>query len=273
MTVDAHHHVWDPADPGQGWLDDPALTAIRRAYTVADLRAVAPAEVTASVLVQTINSTVETERFLTAPDPVVAVVGWADLTAPGVGDELDRLLALPGRLAGIRHGAQDEPDAGWLARPDVARGMAAVASRGLVYDLLVRGPQREAALVAARNSSDVPFVLDHAGKPDIADGEWEPWASWIAELATLPNVTCKLSGLLTEAAANADADVLRPYAEQVLLAFGPDRVMFGSDWPVCELAGGYPAVWETTQVFLSGLTDAEQAAVMGTTAKRVYSLT
>ncbi|MFC4945978.1 amidohydrolase family protein [Pseudonocardia sp. GCM10023141] len=270
--IDAHHHVWDPADEGQSWLDDPALGGIRRVYTAADLRAVAPAEITATVLVQTLNTTAETERLLAVPAPVVAVVGWADLTAAGIGDELDRLRSRLGRLAGIRHLAQDEPDAGWLARPDVGRGLAAVASRGLVYDLLVRGPQREAALVAARNSPDVAFVLDHAGKPAIRDGEWEPWASWIAELAMLPNVTCKLSGLLTEAAPGADAAALRPYAEQVLLSFGPDRVMFGSDWPVCELAGGYPAVWETTRVFLEQLTGAERAAVLGTTAERVYAL-
>lgn len=126
--------------------------------------------------------------------------------------------------------------------------------------------------MAARGAPDVSFVLDHAGKPAVRDAEWEPWASWIAELATLPNVTCKLSGLLTEAGSGAGAAQLRPYAEQVLLAFGPDRVMFGSDWPVCELAGGYPAVWETTQVLLSGLTEAERSAVLETTARRVYSL-
>lgn len=268
MTVDAHHHIWDPADPGQGWLDDPALAGIKRVYTTADLRAVAPSEVTATVLVQTLNSAAETDRLLAAPAPIVAVVGWAEMTAAGIGDELDRLLARPGRLAGIRHLAQDEPDAGWLARPDVARGLAALASRGLVYDLLVRGPQREAALVAARNAPDVSFVLDHAGKPAISGGEWEPWASWIAELATLPNVTCKLSGLLVEA---AGAPVGR-YADHVLTCFGPDRVMFGSDWPVCELVGGYPAVWETTQGLLVGLSDAEREAVMGTTATRVYSI-
>jgi L-fuconolactonase len=277
-VVDAHHHLWDPADGGHSWLDAPEHAAIRRRYDVADLRAALPPEVGATVLVQALASTAESERLLAVAAGsglVAGVVGWADLTAPGVGDELDRQRSRPGgeRLVGLRHLAQDEPDPGWLARPDVRRGIAAAGRRGLVVDLLVRAPQRAAALDAAQAAPDVAFVLDHAGKPAIGAGEWEPWASWLAELAGLPNVSCKLSGLLTEAAPGGrHADTLRPYAAHVLGCFGPDRVLFGSDWPVCELAGGYPAVRTTTRSMLAQLHPAERAAVLGGTARRVYGL-
>jgi L-fuconolactonase len=254
----------------------PEHAPIRRRYTLADLRAAAPPEVGTTVLVQALAATAETERLLATAagsDLVAGVVGWVDLTAGGVADELDRLRAGPGgdRLVGIRHLAQDEPDPGWLARADVAHGIAAVGRRGLAVDLLVRGPQRPAALAAARASPDVRFVLDHCGKPAIGAGEWEPWASWLAELATLPHVTCKLSGLLTEAApGRRQPAILLPYARHALDSFGPDRVMFGSDWPVCELAGGYPAAWALTRSCLDGLTEDERSAVLARTASRAY---
>ncbi|WP_312858962.1 amidohydrolase family protein [Pseudonocardia xinjiangensis] len=276
--VDAHHHLWDPADGGHSWLLAREHAAIRRRYDVADLRAVLPPGMGATVLVQALASTAESERLLAVAagsDLIAGVVGWADLTAPGVGDELERLRSRPGgdRLVGVRHLAQDEPDPGWLARPDVARGIATAGRHGLVVDLLVRAPQRAAALTAARAAPDVAFVLDHAGKPGISDAEWEPWASFVAELAALPNVSCKLSGLLTEAAPSGrDVATLRPYADLVLRCFGADRVMFGSDWPVCELAGGYPAVRTTTEGLLADLLPTERAAVLGATARRVYGL-
>ncbi|WP_232664946.1 amidohydrolase family protein [Pseudonocardia sp. TRM90224] len=277
-VVDAHHHLWDPATGDNQWLDSPGLEGINRAYTLDDLRAVAPADVEATVLVQTLNSTAETERLLAAAAGsalVAGVVAWVDLTSADVGAQLDRLAAQPGgtKVVGIRHLAQDEPDPRWLAREDVARGVAELGRRGLTYDVLVRAPQRAAALELARAVPDVRLVLDHAGKPGIGDGEWDGWASWLTELAAFPNVDCKLSGLLTEAApGKQDVTTLRPYAEHVLGAFGPDRVLYGSDWPVCELAGGYPAVWASTQEFLAGLSEAERTAVRSGTARRAYAL-
>jgi L-fuconolactonase len=276
--VDAHHHLWDPADGGHGWLDRPEHAAIRRRFDVDDLRAVLPGDIAATVLVQTLASVTETEALLAVaaePGPVAGVVGWVDLTAPDVGDVVDRLTALPGgdRLVGVRSLAQDEPDVGWLARSDVARGLASVQRRGLVMDLLVRAPQRAAALAVVRAAPDVSFVLDHAGKPEIGAGEFEPWAGWLSELAGAPNVSCKLSGLLTEALPGpADAATLRPWVEHILDRFGTDRVLYGSDWPVCELAGGYPAVWKATGELLAPLGASERAAVLGNTARRVYRL-
>ncbi|HEU5474894.1 MAG TPA: amidohydrolase family protein [Actinophytocola sp.] len=264
--VDAHHHLWDPARRVYPWLT--GLAAIQRRYTLDDLRAAAGPEVTATVLVQTVSSVAETAEFLaTARESgglVVGVIGWVDLSAAD--------LRVPdGPLVGVRHQVEDEPDPDWLLRPDVGRGLRRLAGAGLVYDLLVRAAQRDAALAVARQVPELAFVLDHAGKPGIAGGEWEPWASWVTELARLPNVTCKLSGLVTEASWSswAVADI-RPYAEHVLDRFGADRVMFGSDWPVCELAGGYRAVRALTAELLAGASAAERAAVLGGTATRVY---
>lgn len=267
MIVDAHHHLWDPRRRHYPWMASEALAPIRRPYTVHDLRLTIGPEVTATVLVQTVSSLQETAEFLAtaaASDGLIAgVVGWADLTAPA---ELDHLRALPGGhlLVGIRHQVEDEPDPEWLLRKEILAGLRTVAATGLAFDLLVRAPQRPAAYTAAAQLPDVSFVLDHAGKPAIAAGEWEPWASWITDLAQLPNVTCKLSGLTTEADWQTWSTVdIRPYAQHVLDSFGPDRVMFGSDWPVCELAGSYTDVLTLAQTLLP-------AESLSDTARRVY---
>jgi L-fuconolactonase len=208
------------------------------------------------------------ELLSTRTAPVAGVVGWTDLTAPDVAERLAELRSA-GPLVGIRHQAQDEPDPSWLTRPAVLRGIAAVGAAGLVYDLLVRPPQAAAALDAVRRLPSVSFVVDHAGKPDIAGGVWEPWATWITDLAALPNVTVKLSGLVTEAGPGwKPADVL-PYARHVLAAFGPDRVMYGSDWPVCTLAASPAQVRALAEEAVS---PEDRNAVFGATARRIYKL-
>ncbi|PWR08786.1 amidohydrolase [Micromonospora acroterricola] len=273
--VDGHHHLWDPAVRAYPWLSDDALTPIRRPYTVADLRAASGGRIAATVLVQTVPSAAETEEFLATARAsgglVAGVVGWLDLTRPDIADEIDRLRS-DGPLVGVRHQAQDEPDPAWLRRPDVTRGIAAVGAGGLAYDILVRAPQRPAALATAQRVDGVRFVVDHAGKPGIAAGEWEPWASWVTAMARCPGVVCKLSGLVTEAAGDWDATRIRPYAEHVLSAFGADRVLFGSDWPVCELTGRYADVLALTDELLVGCTESERAAVLSDTARAVYAL-
>ncbi|MFE9204107.1 amidohydrolase family protein [Micromonospora sp. NPDC007230] len=275
MIVDAHHHLWDPAVRTYPWMAGDALAPIRRAYTLADLRVAAGDRVGATVLVQTVSSVTETEEFLATAEAsaglVAGVVGWVDLTRPDVDVELDRLRAGP--LVGVRHQVEDEPDPDWLLRDEVTRGLADLGARGLAYDILVRAPQRAAALATVRRCDDVRFVIDHAGKPAIGSGEWEPWASWIVAMARCEGVVCKLSGLITEAVWDDwDATRIRPYAEHVLSAFGADRVMFGSDWPVCELAGCYRDVLALTDELLAGCTAIERAAVLGGTARRVYAL-
>jgi len=276
--IDAHHHVWDLRVRDQDWLAGSDMAAIRRNFSVDDVRVSAHAAgVGATVLVQTVTVAAETPELLAvaAADPLVAaVVGWADLTSPGVADTLDRLASGPGGgyLAGIRHQVQSEPDANWLRRPDVLRGLRAVAAAGLAYDLVVRPHQLAAAAYAAAAVPDLTFVLDHAGKPPIATGDLAPWAAAIGELALRPNTACKLSGLVTEAGPGAAPLDFAPVADVILGAFGPDRVMFGSDWPVCLLVSDYGGVVALAHALVNGLSDAERAAVFATTAARVYRL-
>jgi L-fuconolactonase len=279
-AVDAHHHLWDPRAREYPWMTAPAMDPIRRPYGFDDLRErTAEVGVDRTVLVQTVADEAETAEFLalaaSSGGLVAGVVGWVDLEAPEVAGALARLRGLPGgeRLVGIRHQVQDEPDPDWLSRPGVRRGLRAVAAAGLVYDLLVLVPQLGAAVAAVRDLPEGRFVLDHAAKPAIAAGAVEPWAGALAELARLPNVACKLSGLVTEARWDDwDAARIRPYSDHVLGAFGPERVMFGSDWPVCELAASYAQVHELAGELLDGLSPGERDAVLQGTAMRVYRL-
>ncbi|MEV6104330.1 amidohydrolase family protein [Streptomyces sp. NPDC051940] len=277
--VDAHHHVWDLSVRDQPWTAAPELAPIRRDFTLLDLEPQARAAgVSATVLVQTITVPEETPEFLAlagASDLVAGVVGWTDLTAPGVADELARLRELPGGalLKGIRHQVQGEPDPSWLLRPDVRRGLAAVEAAGLVYDLVVLPGQLPACVEAAAGHPGLTFVLDHLGKPPIASGALDAWAASVRALAAQPNVTCKLSGLVTEAdwSGWTPAD-LRPCTDVALDAFGPHRVMYGSDWPVCLLAATYADVVTTAQALTAHLGGPDRAQVFAGTAERVYGL-
>jgi L-fucono-1,5-lactonase len=277
-VIDAHHHVWDLAVRDQPWLSGQEMAAIRRTFTVDDLRPAARAAgVGATVVVQTVTVAEETPELLAlaAADPLVAgVVGWTDLTSPAVSDELARLAGGPGggRLAGVRHQVQSEPDPDWLRRPDVIRGLRAVAAAGLAYDLVILPHQLPAATYAAAAVPGLTLVLDHAGKPPIAGGDLRPWAAAVRALAALPNTTCKLSGLVTEAPRGAQSPAFAAVAEVVLDAFGADRVMFGSDWPVCLLASDYAGVMALARSLTGGLSPAERAAVFGATAARAYRL-
>ncbi|RCG32325.1 amidohydrolase [Sphaerisporangium album] len=277
--IDAHHHLWDPRRREYPWMAGEVLAPIRRPYDLDDLRReTAAAGVDHTVLVQAVGSVAETEEFLAtaaASDGLVAgVVGWVDLTGPAVADELLRLRSGPGGelLAGIRHQVQDE-DLAWLDRPDVRQGIRAVGQAGLAYDLLVLVPQLASARELVRELSGVRFVLDHAAKPPIASGAFEPWASEIKALAEAPNVMCKLSGLVTEADWRTwDAPTLAPYADHILSCFGAERVMFGSDWPVCELAASYGRVVELAAGLTAGLSASERDLVFAGTARAAYAL-
>lgn len=279
--VDAHHHVWDLTVRDQPWTRD--LPALRRTFALTDLTPQLDAYgIDATVVVETVNSAEETAELLAlhAGDPRVAgVVGWADLTAPGLARTVRGLRTGPGGsgLVGLRHQVQLEPpgstEGDWLLRTDVAAGLDTLGDLGLVFDLIVTAGQLPAAIEAVRRHPGTSFVLDHAGKPPVAAGAVEPWASRVAELATLPNVAVKLSGLLTEAGeGQRDAGHLAPYAGPLLAAFGPERLMFGSDWPVCTLAAGYGRVLSVTGELLASLDDAGRAAVYGGTAVRWYGL-
>ena len=248
-VVDSHHHFWDPTRRDYYWMEGKELAPIRKPFGPDDLRPLlVQNKVDCTVIVQTVPSVKETEEFLAtaaATDYIAGVVGWVDLTDPGVGDTLAELKAGGSGiyLVGIRHQVQDEEDPAWVARKDVIRGIKAVGAAGLAYDLLPKQRELPACLPPVDANPDMRFVIDHIAKPLIAEGEMEPWAAGLAELAKRPNVYCKLSGMVTEANWTGwKPEDLKPYLDRVLEWFGEDRVMFGSDWPVCLLASDSAAL-------------------------------
>ena len=275
MVVDAHHHLWDPAHREYPWMGD-ELAAIRRRFDASDLKPLLEANgIDRTVLVQTVSSLEETREFLqdAADNEFIAgVVGWVDLTDRSVDKTIAGLKRTEGGsfLVAIRHQVHDEPDARWLLRDDVQRGIAAVGDAGLVYDVLVRTRELPAALETARRNPQIRFVIDHAAKPRIAVGPRDAaWEAGLAPLSDLPNVTCKVSGLFTEADWKSwTVEQVEPYVRRVIDWFGPDRCMFGSDWPVSLLAASYEQVVTTTRELV-----ADDDHVMGGTAAKVYGLT
>jgi L-fuconolactonase len=277
--VDAHHHVWDLGVRDQPWITGADMAPLRRDFAIDDLAVDAHAVgIESTVVVMTVADIAETEELLdlaAATPSIAGVVGYVDLEADDVADELDRLRATPsGRgLVGIRSLVQGEPDREWLRRPAVLRGLRAVADRGLVFDLLVRADQLPSAVAAVDAVEEGRFVLDHLAKPNIASGDWEPWATELATLAERPNVAAKLSGLVTEADWTTwTAADLQPYTHHALAAFGPRRLLFGSDWPVCTLAATYAEVVSAAVQLLDELTEPDQSLVMGGNARNWYRL-
>jgi L-fuconolactonase len=275
MVVDAHHHLWDPTQRDYPWMAGDALAPIRRRFDAADLKPLLDANgIDRTVLIQTVSSLEETREFLQAAaqnEFIAGVVGWVDLTDRSVAKTLAELKRGEGGsfLVGIRHQVHDEPDPEWLLREDVQRGIAAVGEAGLVYDVLVRTRELPAAVETVKRHAGMRFVIDHAAKPRIAAGVWdEAWEKALAPLAGRPNVTCKLSGLVTEADWKAwTPKQLEPYVNRVIGWFGPERCMFGSDWPVCLLAAPYGDVVAAIRSIVG-----DDANVFGEAAKRVYGL-
>jgi L-fuconolactonase len=279
MIVDAHHHFWDPTRAEYPWMTD-QLAKIRRPFGPADLEPeLRRSGVARTIVVQARADLDETRELLATAavtDFVAGVIGWIDLTDPNAAQAIAALKALPGggKLVGIRHQVHDEPDPAWLLGDDVQRGLAAVGAAGLVYDLLVRTRELPAALETARRFGDMRFVIDHIGKPSIRDGQGtQAWAQAMAPFGDLPRVTCKLSGMVTEADwTRWQPRDLAPYVERVLGWFGPDRCLFGSDWPVCLLAADYGQVLDAVRTTLDGLGPAATEKVLGGTAVRIYRL-
>lgn len=248
-VIDAHQHFWDLATGTYPWMEGDNMRPLRRDYGPADLLPLMAASgVDATILVQCRHDLEETRDFLaiaSAHSFIAGVVGWVDLQADDVAAQIAALRQFPGgaRLVGIRHNVHDEPDAEWLRRSDVHRGVAAVFEAGLTFDLLVRTRELPAAIDLVRHFPNGRFVLDHMAKPPIASGFSSFWQIGFKELAGCRNVWCKISGLVTETnwtgSTPAEFD---PYMRLALDAFGPDRLIFGSDWPVCTLAASYPQV-------------------------------
>ncbi len=275
MRIDSHQHFWRYRPETYPWIDE-RKRILKRDFLPEDLAPLLAAQrFDGCVAVQAAHTPEETRFLLELSDrhPFVrAVVGWVDLRAPDVEGRLAELARHP-RLKGIRHIAQDEPDDRFLARADVLRGIAALEPFGLAYDVLVFARQLPAAFELVRRLSRQRFVLDHIAKPEIAAGRISGWKEQIPELAAAPNVCCKLSGLVTEAAWTGwTAPDFRPYLDVVFEAFGPDRLMIGSDWPVCLLAGDYSTVMGLVENYMYGRPTAEQDKVLGGNAARFYRI-
>ena len=272
MTVDAHFHCWQLARGDYGWLT-PALAPIYRDVAVSDWQAQsAPHGVTGGVLVQAAPTEAETAFLLAQADAhpaVLGVVGWVDLAASDAPARIENLARHP-RLKGLRPMLQDIDDPQWILQPPLAPALQAMVEAGLVFDALVKPAHLAPLLTLAGRHPDLCIVIDHAGKPDIAAGQWQPWADGIARLALQTGVYCKLSGLLTEAGPAPGA--VQPWAAHVLACFGADRLVWGSDWPVLESAGSYAQWWAETRQLLSHLSPQAQRAVMDGNARRLYRL-
>lgn len=273
--IDAHVHLWDLAARDQPWI--PRGSRIRRDFTIADLRAAIDATpVERVVIVQVLNNADETAALLNqsedTADLIAGVVGWVDLAEPSLSEALAR-MSRRGRLVGIRHQALAEADpAGWLGSPAVQRGLAQLDRAALPFDLMIRPSHFAAALTVARAHPSLQLVLDHVGKPAIAAGELLPWAAGLRELAREPNVSCKLSGVQTMAAADWTFADLAPFLDVALNAFGAGRIVFGSDWPVSAQAAAYQDVLDVAMTACATLSSAERDAVLADNARRIYRL-
>ena len=277
MRIDAHQHYWEPRRGDYEWMPegDPVLD---RRYGPADLApALARHGIARTVVVQGAATVEETEYMLgiaDATETVAAVVGWVDFEKPDHRRHLERLARHP-KLAGIRPMIQDIPDVDWMLRADVQWAYRAVIDLDLTFDALGFPPHLDNFLTIFGRYPDLRVVIDHCMKPRIRDhsaGAFDVWAGRMSRFANETGAFCKLSGLVTEANEDWTAEDLRPYAEHVLSAFGPERVMWGSDWPVCRLRASYDAWYETAAALTAHLDEAAREAIFGGTAARFYRL-
>ncbi len=273
--IDAHHHLWRYSKEDYGWIAG-NMAPIARDFLPQDLQQVlASSGIQGSVAVQARQSLAETESLLNFAQefPVIrGVVAWAPIASPEFPQVLERFQHFK-KLKGFRHVVQDEPDDAFLLRPDFNAGIALFKQHGLVYDILIFERQLPAAISFVDRHPSQVFVLDHIAKPRIREHMLEPWRTNIRELARRQNVYCKLSGMVTEAHwTQWTLPDLLPYFEVVLDAFGPKRLMAGSDWPVCLLAATYQTWFSTLREFISPFPVAEQDMILGGVASEVYSL-
>ena len=274
MTIDSHQHFWRYTLAEYPWMKPE--WPIRRDFLPPDLaREMANVGVDGCVAVQAQQTVAEARWLLSLADAhpfIKGVVGWVDLQSERVEEELAELARHP-RFVGVRHVVQDEPDDNFLLRPTFQRGVGKLRHFQLAYDLLVFPKQLPAAIQLVANFPEQRFVLDHIAKPPIAAGTLSPWREQLRELAQAPNVWCKVSGMVTEAKWDGwRAEDFRPYLEVVFAAFGVERLMFGTDWPVCTLAGSYEQVHRLTDDYARGLSAAARAKFFGGNAAEFYRL-
>lgn len=275
--IDSHQHYWDRSNPFEyGWLTAPELRPINRDFLPDDLEPLLEdVGARGSVVVQTQSNLAENDWALSMArerDSILGVVGWVDLQSPDCGQDLERYVSDP-LFVGIRHVVQDEPDDDFIARPTVLNGLRELERVGTTYDLLFYERHLKHAKTVADAVPNLKLVLDHLSKPRIKEGSFEVWDREIREAAKRPNLYCKLSGMITEADWEAwkPAD-LEPYIQTALEAFGADRLMFGSDWPVCLLAGSYREVYDVLERAVGALSASEREAIWEGTAITFYGL-
>jgi L-fuconolactonase len=276
MIIDSHVHFWHYNAVEHGWIPD-SWAALRRDFRADDLAPeLARTGVDGCIAVQASQTLGETRALLDLAGThafILGVVGWVPLVAPGLDAALDRLHAHSQgqKLCGFRHIIQSEPDEAFMRREDFNRGLRVLTRRGLAYDLLIHERQLPEAIALVDRHPEQTFILDHLAKPRIAAGEREPWATRLRELARRPHVSCKLSGLVTEADVSRwSAQTLRPYIDLALEAFGPARILFGSDWPVCLAGTSYRQWKDLVDEVLTGLSETERLAILGGNTRRLY---
>jgi L-fuconolactonase len=273
MVIDAHQHFWRFNPVRDAWITED-MSAIRRDFLPGDLAPELGAnKIDASIAVQANQSEAETEFLLGLAEGnprIAGVVGWVDLQSPEIEKRLEHFSRFA-KLRGVRHIAQAEPDDRFLVRPDFVRGVGHLRKLHLTYDILVFPRQLPAAIELSRKLPDQEFVVDHLAKPEIKAKKLEPWASRMGELAANPNVYCKLSGMVTEADwKNWKPADFEPYFDVVFDAFGPQRLIFGSDWPVCLVAGTYARVKDIVASYVERHAPDAKSAIFGDNAQRFY---
>jgi L-fuconolactonase len=278
-VIDAHHHLWKLSRADYGWIGDgrnPAVVPIERDYLLDDYQSLAAANgIIGSIVVQAAPTVDETRWLLNqagASDGLIrGVVGWIDMTEPNASAVLHD-LAQDRLLRGIRPMLQDIADVEWVLQPRLAPALRAVMDLRLSLDLLVRPTHLKSALTLLTRHPDLRAIIDHAGKPDIANGMWQPWADTIQRIARETSAYCKLSGLVTEARPGWKPNDLRRYADHVLDCFGAERVLWGSDWPVMLLNANYPDWLAAAKQFIASQSAAERSAIFHDNAIRFYRL-
>jgi L-fucono-1,5-lactonase len=273
--IDSHQHFWQVGRFDYPWMSR-ELGVLYRDYLPRDLAPILQRNrVTQTVLVQASNSLEESRWLLQlagANSFIAGVVGWVDLTSADIDSQLDELCAHP-KFKGVRHLVESEPADDWLVRPAVLSGLQKLSSRRVSFDLLVHTRHLKHASRVAETWPALALVIDHLAKPPIARNEIKEWSEALAPIARYPNIHCKLSGLVTEANWNSwHIDDLRPFVDCALEFFGPDRMMFGSDYPVCLLAASYDRVLDSFQQLLKGLSGMDRDKIFSTNAARFYRL-
>lgn len=281
MRIDSHHHLWDLSIRPQEWMVGDGMEPVARNFDTNDLRAaITGTRIEKTVLVHattTYDETYELLEIAQVDETVIAVVGWLQIDSPDAISHCEKYLEAPGGiyLKGIRDVAQDLPDSNYLAKPQSIATVQQLGKMGLTYDILTKTPELRAAIDLVKACPDVQFVLDHISKPYIAKGEIEPWKSLITELASFENVSCKISGMVTEAKWNNwESEDFAPYVDHIIESFSPQRLMFGSDWPVALLAApSYSEVVHLAEGLTATLSETESELFWRTNALSAYKIT